>query len=297
MRFVFDLVEGSYIRNTVHGMEHGRRCRVFDLPTSATGTGYKALTAILRDPQCPMLNSVHPDATTGAFLEEHRLVSVERPKRYADLDLIYRSIPIDGNTQVQWTWEDSGISDHILTNKLAGGIGSLSVWYKTGTAPSIDVIPDDAALIGAMTHKIVVSRVIRATARLQKEKWFPMRKQLKPLAGTINRDTWGGYPRGTWFFFAPHASTIDRGNNYTVTLEFAERPLGWFGVEIYRDEQGKIPNDIAFERFMRQAGLPAEGNQARRNGITIASIYDEMPFTPNFSFTPDDPSGLDRTTS
>lgn len=288
LRFVFDMVEGSYIRNTIHGLEICRRTRVYDLPVSAIGTAHLALTNILRDPQCPRLTRAHPDPQTGAYLEEHRLVSVEKPKRYADLDLIYRSVAIDGSQQVAWTVEDSSISDHVLTNRTANGMASLSVWYKANEPDTTTAAPNGATIIGATVHRIVVNRVIRVTGRATRQQWISIRNNIRAARGKIHSDSWGGYQRGTWLFFGPHTFTSDRGNNYSISLEFAERENGWYPVEIYRDEQGRIPKDLATEGALRQSGPPGLGTYKGRNGIVIASVQGETSFSNLFAFTPDE---------
>lgn len=283
------MVEGSRVRNTIHGREIVRRCRVFDLPVQALGTAWAALLNIIKDPQCPPLNVLHPDPTTQAFLEEHVLVSIEKPKRYVDVDLIYRAAPVDSGGQdvIAWTVTDQHVTQHVLTNRTAGGVDNLNVWYKLNTSPQIDVKPAGSITKGVETHKMIPERVIRVTGRATKQQWTALRPKIRAARGRINKDNWGGYNRGVWLFFGPNTHTIDRGNSYDVSLEFGERELGWYPINVYRDENGNIPDDIATEKILRTGGLPPEGSKLRRNGIAISSVYEEVAFASIFNFTPD----------
>lgn len=293
MRFIFDRVEGSQVRNTINGIEIVRRVTVVELPIQSVATTHRALLDVIRDNQCPRLRTVHPDATTGAVLEEHQLVSVERDKRRVELDLIYRAAfdPGSGSDQIIWTVEDSPVVSHILTNATSNQGAALAVWYVSGEPDTTVAYPGNGHLKGMQVHKAVVDRSIRVTGRATKTQWRAFRVAVRAAAGTINNATWGGYPRGEWLFVGPQTRTIDRGNTYDIALEFWWKRGGHYPVGVYTDEFGNIPSDVAREQAVRTGGPPPEGQYKGRNGVMMASVQPEANFSALFNFTPDEEPG------
>lgn len=297
LRFIFDRVDGSRVRNTVNGLEVVRRCTVYDIPVYQTSNAYKALVDIISDPQCPRLHTAFPDPSVPAFLDEHQLVSIEKPKRRAELDLVYRSPPfVPGGVQVQWIVQDQSLVNHITTYATAGEAGqggttSILLWYKPGEPPSTDVIPGSTTSVPTQTagvHKITVFRGLRVTGRATAQQWSAVKKIIRGAKGKINSDNWGSDKRGVWLFLGPNATTSDRGNTYDIELTFLGEDLGHFPIAVYVDPQtGHIPGDISNERELRKNGPPTFGDMWRRNGLALVSIYEETTFADKFAFTPD----------
>jgi hypothetical protein len=292
LRFIFDRVDGSRVRNTVNGLEVVRRCTVYDIPTAVAGMGYKALISIISDTQCPRLHTAFPDPTVPAFLDEHQLVSIEQPKRRAELDLVYRSPPfIAGGTEILWVVQDQSLTNHITTYATAGtdgGTTSILLWYRPNESASTDVRPADAVTQNVGTHKIIPYRGLRVNGRATQQQWSAVRKVIRAASGKINSDNWGTYTRGQWLFLGPTSTTTDNGNTYNIELTFLGDMHGHFPIVVYVDPQtGHIPGDISTEAKLRSGGLPTFGDMFRRNGLGLVSIYEETTFADKFNFNPD----------
>lgn len=297
LRFVFDRVEGSRVRNTIHGVEIVRRVTVFDLPVESLATSHKALLRIIADIQCPRLRTAHPDPATGAELEEHQLVSIEEGKRRVEMDLVYRGgfNEEGGGGGIIWTMEDAPVVSHVLTNQTADLTRALNVWYKSGEPDTTQTTNNGGTLVsgadikGIQAHKAVVDRTLRVTGRTTRAQWAAYRQSIQGMAGTINNATWGGYPRGEWLFLGPHTRTIDRGNTFDAVLEFWWKRGGHYAIGWYIDEQGRIPKDVAKEASVRLGGPPPVGHYKGANGVMMGSVQGEANFSSVFNFTPDDP--------
>lgn len=291
LRFIFDRVENARIRNTVDGTEYVRRVTVVDIPVEAAGSGHMAMVRILTDPQCPQLNTAFPAPSTGALLKERNLVALQTPKRRVEMELVYFAVldpSSGGGGQIVWTVQDGPIVNHVLTNMTSNQGATLTVWYKPGESTSTTTFPSGASLKGIQTHKVQCDRQLRVTGRASKAQWTAIRNDIRAAAGKINSVLWGGYPRGDWLFLGPLTSTIDRGNNFDISLEFWWKRGGHYTIGFYTDEFGNIPSDITSEATLRTGGPPPEGTYKGRNGVMMGSVQIETNFNALFTFTPDE---------
>lgn len=290
MEFHFDLRDGNEVRNTINGIEVIRPVMVTGVPIAAGSSDPSFLFQVIADAGCPQLLDAHP-TVPDARLEEHQLRSVDRSKRHALLYLVYRGIPTSVGTvgEITFLCEQGSQQVTVTQYGTAGGLVALSTWYKPGEAPETNVIPAGIKPKGATVIKVQTYDALRATGRATRAQWIAVKAAIRGARGKIHSDAWGTATRGKYLFLGPSISYFAGGRMVDIRLDFLGSENGHFPLIAHFNEFGERPSDTAPEATLRSvSGLPAVGAQIRHNGMTLASVYDETPFTPLFNFTPDD---------
>jgi hypothetical protein len=211
------------------------------------------------------------------------------------IDFVYRiatHTDQGGGGASAWTVTDATTSEFVPCFATSAGGAALTVWYKKGQSPATTVFPGvdathDARLKGVRgIHRLSPRRHLRVTGRLLAVNWDAVKTAIRAASGKINSDVWGGYARGTWLFLGPVTRTADFGRTFDIELDFAYDPNGHYPIGVYFDEHGEHPADSATEAQLRTGGPPPENTYKGRNGIMMASVYPETPFTPLFAFLP-----------
>ena len=93
--------------------------------------------------------------------------------------------------------------------------------------------------------------------------------------GGVNASTWRGYPARTWLFLEIDGSTDDNfwhRNQYA----FIYNPRTWDEFQVYRDEHGRVPKEVATVDF---SGATTSGNGWKR-----FRVQPEINFSTAFSW-------------
>lgn len=243
-------------------------------------------------PGFPLLGSTLT-ASYPVVLLQRELRGIENFGDTVRGELTYGSPPnFTGDTIITYTITDAFQTSHILTQCSANGSENLYALYKVGGSVHESMDDSDARSYHFSAPKIVTFRTLRATGIATRAQWDPVKADIRASAGTLNSVPWGSDDRGMWLFLGPITRTADYGATYTVQLDFvrAERPTSFYPMGFYYDLLGIHPKDSATESDLldRLGGPPIYDSVYRSNGASIASIYDEVAWPDNFSFTPDD---------
>lgn len=290
MIFNFDLIKGNEVRSTINGLEIIRPVYVKELSVESGATDPAVLLKIITDPQCPQLGDLFPKPEYAeAILEEHRLRTIDGFRRSAYLDLVYRAtpVPLTPGTPIQFEVEQSSQQVTVTTYSTSDG-HAITIWYKKGESAGTQTFPTGGIRKGAGVTKVQTYDVLRAVGRATKVQWNAIKASIRSARGKINEDPWGGAGVGTYLFLGPTTRSFSKSKAIDISLDFLGDPKGHYPLVAYFDEHGEHPADSAEENDIRGPGVPSGGGMYTRNGLTLASIYEETTFSPLFGFTPDD---------
>lgn len=294
-----------------------RNCVVTGIPLDAGDSDPSVLLKCFGLDDFPKLFTNHPDPNFAyCYVQGHRIDSFNVSKDTVDATIIYRGpfVPQAPGGGIFFQLTQTPVTNVVDWYATQGLTQNLRIWYgvsppstpdhqsEPGPGPT-DIVDGatplhklgDGGAGGAVqdlrnfkTHKIRVEYQLKATAAISRSLWNTNKVKLQSLRGAINSKAWGDYERGKWLALGPATQTLDSSGSFLrIELIFLKGEPDWYPVEVYRDLFGNIPNDVRKESEIRAKGLPDKGSQKNANGVTLASIYDEVDFNQIVGFVPE----------
>jgi hypothetical protein len=279
------------VEYTEDGLLIVRTLEVYNIPISPGESDPSVLLKCLSQPLFPKWGWAYPDPSySNGVVRGIFGKSIDRITNAGTFDFHYLA-PFDNFAEtgvIKYTLEDLTLSRQVTTYTAATQDISLDLIYGRGATgvQNFPLIAGDSYKVAGVP-KFDGYRMLRATGRATKAQWDAVKGAVREAAFRIHSDDWGDYERGRWLFMGPQTRTTDKGQTYSIQLDFIEERFGHFPIIAYFNEFGEHPGDSSTEADVRAAGPPTEGNIITYNGITMASIYLETTFSDLFSFTPD----------
>lgn len=227
-----DLVDGHRLRDILGGSTISRTFRVADLVAAAPGQ----LIEAIRDPLIPKVGNTYPNEPTLFVLSVDAAPDGPNAARVV-CNYAVANRPSGGT----WNQPFPTGNDGRDVKQISSGIREVQTFRDAGGSTMLLVPPASKAqspsYLSSATTFVPVGSIV-----FERTETSPAADRMRTLTSKLNASVLGNYPEKTLLFRSFEEQSEDGGQTWNCTYVF-DYADSWAHVDIWRDEDGKIPAD------------------------------------------------------